>query len=428
MKARVLFCSVGGMHDPGPGLPLIRRVTAHPFTRTQLVIIDVAVVALVVAGMEFLMSRRAPRVEGAGWLAAIWAAYAVAAVATLFRRQVPRLALAIVFTVVVAALCLRAGGPVVFLAAMALYSLAAVSSRRTGMIVAGVVAVAVLAASLIGGGDQVVMAAIGGVALVLLGWLAGENTRAGRVYASQQAERAAEREAAAAAAQAEQVSRVLAEERAQIARDLHDIVAHAMSVIAVRSGVARMVIDSDPQQARDALSIIELTTRRSLQEMRLLVGVLRNPEDHRPEMRPVPDLNDLDRLLADTAAAGVAVDVDVAGESRPLDPAAGVSAYRIVQEALTNVVRHAGPTHAHVVISYLPGEVIIEVTDEGARGQGPRPTARAGGGHGLIGMRERTALFGGELEAGPYGTGFRVTASLPTTEFRSDIPARDGSL
>jgi signal transduction histidine kinase len=416
------------MHDPGPDLPFVRRVTAHRFTRTELVVIDVIVVALVVASMELLMSRRAPRVHGAGWVAASWAAYTVAAGATLFRRQVPRLALAVVFTIAVVTLSLRAGAPVVFLAAMSLYSLAAVSSRRTGMTVAGVVAVAVLAASIAGGGDQVVMAAIGGVALVLLGWRAGENTRASRIYADQQAERAAEREAAAAAAQAEQVSRVLAEERAQIARDLHDIVAHAMSVIAVRSGVARMVIDSDPQQARDALSIIELTTRRSLHEMRLLVGVLRNPDDHRPELRPVPGLADLDRLLADTAAAGVTVDMDVAGEVRPLDAAAEVSAYRIVQEALTNVVRHAGPTRARVAVSYLPGEVIIEVTDEGSRGQEPRPTARAGGGHGLIGMRERTALFGGELEAGPYGTGFRVTASLPTTEFRTGTPARDGSL
>ncbi len=372
------------------------------------------------------MTRRAPKVDGAGWVAAGWAAYMVAAVATLFRRRVPRLALAIVFTVVVVALSLRAGGPVVFFAAMSLYSLVAVSSRRTGVIVAGVVAGAVLAASIAGGGDQVVMAATGGVALILLGWLAGENTRDGRIYAGQQSERAAEREAAAAAAQAEQVSRVLAEERAQIARDLHDIVAHAMSIIAVRSGVARMVIDSDPQQARDALAIIETTTRRSLHEMRLLVGVLRNPDDHRAELRPVPDLADLDRLFADAAAAGVAVDVDVTGEVRPLDAAAEVSAYRIVQEALTNVVRHAGPTRARVVISYLPGEVIIEVTDEGPSGQEPRPTARAGGGHGLIGMRERTALFGGELEAGPYGTGFRVAASLPTTEFRSAMPARDG--
>ena len=247
----------------------------------------------------------------------------------------------------------------------------------------------VLAAILIGGGLQVAQAAIGGVALICLGWLAGENTRASRVYAGQQAERAAEKAAAAAAEQAEQVSRALADERAQIARDLHDIVAHAMSVIAVRSGVARMVIDSDPEQARDALAIIEITTRRALHEMRLLVGMLRGPGDRPAELSPVPGLADLDRLLADTAVAGVAAELDVEGEVRPLPPAADLSAYRIVQEALTNVVRHAGPTRARVRIGYRPGELSIEVTDDGPRGQARRPIARAGGGHGLIGMRER---------------------------------------
>jgi signal transduction histidine kinase len=225
--------------------------------------------------------------------------------------------------------------------------------------------------------------------------------------------------AAAAAEQAEQVSRALAGERAQIARDLHDIVAHAMSVIAVRSGVARMVIDSDPEQARDALAIIEITTRRALHEMRLLVGMLRDPGDQPAELSPVPGLADLDRLLADTAVAGVSAELDVEGKVRPLPPAADLSAYRIVQEALTNVVRHAGPTHARVRIGYLPAELSIEVTDDGPRGQAPRPIARAGGGHGLIGMRERAALFGGKLEAGPYAGGFRVRASLPLEELSS---------
>ncbi len=210
----------------------------------------------------------------------------MAAAATLARRRVPRLTLAVVFPIAVAALCLRAGGPTVFLVALTLYSVVTVSSRRAASIVTAVVAGAILAATLIGGGQQVAQAAIGGVALILLGWLAGENTQASRSYASQQAERAAEQAAAAAAERAEQVSRALADERAQIARDLHDIVAHAMSVIAVRSGVARMVIDSDPAQAREALAIIETTTRRSLHEMRLLVGVLRDPG--RPARRAEP--------------------------------------------------------------------------------------------------------------------------------------------
>jgi signal transduction histidine kinase len=200
-----------------------------------------------------------------------------------------------------------------------------------------------------------------------------------------------------------------------------------MSVIAVRSGVARMVMDSDPAQARDALRIIEITTRRSLHELRLLVGVLRNPEDHHAELSPVPGLADLDRLIADTAVAGVIAEVDVDGVARPLPPAADLSAYRIVQEALTNVVRHAGPTRARVRISYQPVEVGIEVTDDGPRERRPRPIAHAGGGHGLIGMRERAALFGGALDAGPHAGGFRVRATLPLTELGDGLSALDGA-
>jgi signal transduction histidine kinase len=408
--------------DADPAPPLIRRLAARRFTGPQLVAIDAAAVALVIVAVEFVMTRRTPRVSGTGWDTAIWAAYLVAAVATLSRRRTPRLALAVVFPIAVATLCLRAGEPTVFLVAMVLYSVATAVSRPVASVVTGLTAAAVLAAVLVGGGLQVAQAAVGGVALICLGWLAGENTRASRVYAGQQAERAAEQAAAAAAEQAEQVSRALADERAQIARDLHDIVAHAMSVIAVRSGVARMVIDSDPEQARDALAIIEITTRRALHEMRLLVGMLRDPEDRPAELSPVPGLADLDRLIADTAVAGVAAEVDVEGETRPLLPAADLSAYRIVQEALTNVVRHAGPTHAWVRIAYRPAELSIEVTDNGPRGQAPRPIARVGGGHGLIGMRERAALFGGKVEAGPYAGGFRVLATLPVDEVDRGLP------
>jgi len=406
-------------HDGDLAPPLIRRLAARRFTGSQLVAIDATVVAVVIVAVEFVMTRRTPRVSGTGWDTAFWAAYLAAAAATLARRRAPRLALAVVFPIAVATLCLRAGEPTVFLVAMTLYSVVTAVSRPVASAVTGLTAAVVLAAILIGGGLQVAQAAVGGVALICLGWLAGENTRASRVYAGQQAERAAEKAAAAAAEQAEQVSRALADERAQIARDLHDIVAHAMSVIAVRSGVARMVIDSDPEQARDALAIIEITTRRALHEMRLLVGMLRDPGDRPAELSPVPGLADLDRLLADTAVAGVAAELDVEGKVRPLPPAADLSAYRIVQEALTNVVRHAGPTHAWVRIGYLPAELSIEVTDDGPRGQAPRPIARAGGGHGLIGMRERAALFGGKLEAGPYAGGFRVRASLPLEELSS---------
>jgi signal transduction histidine kinase len=406
--------------------PLIRRLAAHRFTAAQLAGLDAVAVALVIAGMEIVMTPRAPRVSGSDWVTAAWTAYLVAGAATLFRRRTPWLALAVVFPIAVVTLVLRAGGPMVFLVAMTLYAVVASSPRRAASAATVLTAGPILAAVLVGGGSQVAQATIGGVALILLGWLAGENTRASRVYAGQRAERAAEKAAAAAAEQAERVSRALADERAQIARDLHDIVAHAMSVIAVRSGVARMVIDSDPDQAREALAIIETTTRRSLQEMRLLVGVLRDSGDHGAELRPVPCLDDLGRLITEMTAAGVTAELAIEGASRPLSPAAGLSAYRIVQEALTNVARHAGPTQARVRIEYRPGVVGIEVTDDGPCGPVARPAARADCGHGLIGMRERAALFGGELEAGPYAGGFRVRASLPDPEPGRDLKPLDG--
>jgi signal transduction histidine kinase len=398
-------------------LPLVRRLAAYRFTPAQLVAIDAVTVVLVTVLFEVFRSLHSPTLSGTAWDTVSWVAYVVASVVTLLRRRLPRATLAIVLSVAVLALCLRRGGPATFYVVMALYSVVAVSSRRAALVIVSVVASAVLAASIVGGGQMLVPVAIGNVAVVLVGWLAGENTRASRAYARQQAERATERAAAAATERAEQVRRALADERAQIARELHDIVAHAMSVIAVRSGVARMVIDTDPEQAREALAIIETTTRRSLQEMRLLVGVLRDAEDHPVELSPVPGLGDLDRLVTDTAVAGVAVDVDIDGDVRALPPAADLSAYRIVQEALTNVVRHAGPTRARVQISYRPDEVSIEVVDDGPSGQAPpSPIHRAGSGHGLIGMRERAILFGGELAAGPRAAGFRVQASLHTTD------------
>ena len=231
---------------------------------------------------------------------------------------------------------------------MALYSVVAVSARRRALYVVGAVVAVMVIATVAGGGNQVVESCIGVVASTLLAWVAGENTRASRLYAQHEAERLADQAVATAAEQADQVRRALTEERTQIAQELHDIVAHAMSVIAVRSGVARMVIDTDPEEAREALAIIENTTRRSLQEMRLLVGVLRNPDDPDAELAPAPGLCDLQRLVADMADAGVLVDVEILGTARALSPAVDLSAYRIVQEALTNVVRHAGPTVAHV--------------------------------------------------------------------------------
>lgn len=429
MTVRRAFATVAVMRatavpaDPDP--PLARRLAAHRFSPAQLLTLDVVAVAAISAAFVFLRPMRVTTLSGTTWDTVSWAAFAVASVVTLLRRRLPRATLAVVLAAALLGLCLQRGGATTFYVVLVLYSVAAVTPRRAALITAGFVASAVLAATLAGGGAMVVPLAIGDVALVLLGWLAGENTRAGRVYAGQQAERAAEQAAAAEAERAAQVRRAMADERAQIARELHDIVAHAMSVIAVRSGVARMVIDTDPDQAREALGIIETTTRRSLHEMRLLVGVLRDAQDQQVELTPLPGLADLDRLVAASAAAGVTVDVAVDGVVRPLPAAPDLSAYRIVQEALTNVARHAGPTHASVRIGYQPHEMTIEVADDGPRGPAPSPAVRAGGGHGLIGMRERAALFGGELSAGPHGGGFRIRATLPTADGHRGQPSHD---
>jgi signal transduction histidine kinase len=254
--------------------------------------------------------------------------------------------------------------------------------------------------------------ALSTVTVVVAGWLAGENTRARRAYAQGMAERAAMRERQ----REEHIRRAASEERVRIARELHDVVAHAMSVVAVRSGVARLVLDSRPEEAREALSIIETTSRRALQEMRRLVGVLRQPEEGpAPELAPMPGLGRLEELVQETSLAGVTVGLHIEGQPGPLPEGVDVSAYRIVQEGLTNIVRHAPGATAQLWIRYLPHQVEIELCDDGGRhrADGAAAVDAEGGGHGLIGMRERVALYGGVLSAGPTADGFRVLAVLP---------------
>jgi signal transduction histidine kinase len=199
-----------------------------------------------------------------------------------------------------------------------------------------------------------------------------------------------------------------------------------MSIVAVRSGVARMVLDVRPDEAREALGIIEGTSRQALAELRLLVGVLRGHEsqDGDADREPAPGLADLPGLIGRVHQAGVSVGLRVEGEPRRLSPGVDLSAYRIVQEALTNVVRHAAPARAELTVRYQPDEVMIEVTDDGsARGDrddrgdrdaGPAGRGQDGTGHGIAGMRERAAVYGGRLVAEPTTSGFRVLARIPT--------------
>jgi signal transduction histidine kinase len=200
------------------------------------------------------------------------------------------------------------------------------------------------------------------------------------------------------------------------------VVAHSMSIIAVQSGVGVHVLDSQPEEARKALVAVEATSRQALVEMRRLLGVLRQEAEPRGSLTPAPGLAEVETLAAEVAKAGVRVEVRIEGTPAELPAGLDLSAYRIVQEALTNVVRHAGPAIARVAIRYEPGRVAVEVVDDGkglASASGRRsgdsdPQLRGSAGLGLAGMRERVALYGGTLEAGPLpGGGFKVAASLP---------------
>jgi len=311
------------------------------------------------------------------------------------------------------------------------------------------------------------------VLCVIIAWTSGYSVRQRRRYAVRLQDEAA--------------SKAVAQERLRIARELHDVVAHSMSVIAVQAGYGQYVIDSQPGDARAALGAIQTTSREALDEMRRMLGALRQADDAdargdgsgtgtstgpgpagaglpaRPApLFPAPGLAELDRLVARTAGAGVRVDVTRFGRPRDLPSSIDLSAYRIVQEALTNVVKHARTSSCRVLLGYRDDELTIEVTDNGAglagagvadagvadagsglagsglagagvawRGPGvPSGTAvlaregtslvldsapaLPGAGHGIIGMRERVSLLGGEFSAGPLpGYGFRVTARIP---------------
>ncbi len=236
-------------------------------------------------------------------------------------------------------------------------------------------------------------------------WLVGLGWYRRSAYAAALRERAerAERERETSARVA------VAEERARIARELHDVVAHSVSVMVLQAGAVRRLLRDDQAREREALGTVERTGREALAEMRRLLGVLR-ADNEQAELAPQPGLSELATLVARTEAAGLPVALEVEGEPPGALPlGVDLSAYRIVQEALTNTLKHAGPARAQVAIRYHPDAVELEISDDG-RG----PSAANGDGHGLVGMRERATLYGGELSAGAGdGGGFVVRARLP---------------
>ena len=324
----------------------------------------------------------------------------------------------------------QAAVAVLLSAAYALYIVTVEASRRTGTVALGLALAVALAISL-GGYARSDVANDGSVPVVfvlVICWMIGYAVRQRRQYAH--------------ALQQQAASKAVTEERLRIARELHDVVAHSMSVIAVQAGFGQYVIDSKPSDAREALGAIQATSRDALEEMRRMLGVLRQqdiaaasggpsaaapaPPMPTAPLAPAPGLARLDRLVERTSGTGVQVRLERSGAVSDVPAGVDLSAYRIIQEALTNVVKHAGGDACCTVrVRFTDEALSLEVADDGGgapvgAGSTGSLTSMAGaadgesGGHGIIGMRERAALCGGSLEAGPAPDGgFRVTATLP---------------
>jgi signal transduction histidine kinase len=210
----------------------------------------------------------------------------------------------------------------------------------------------------------------------------------------------------------DQARRAVADERARIARELHDVVGHSVSVMTVQASAVRRLLRDDQIKEREALTVVEETGRQALAEMRRLVGVLRRPEEA-PALAPQPSLEHLDKLVAQVRDAGLPVELRIEGKPAQLSPGVDLTAYRLVQEGLTNALKHANAHQAEVVVSYGAGEVVLQVTDDGT-GDETDPSGGDGSGQGLMGLRERVSVYGGVIESGP-GTdgGFTLRARLP---------------
>ncbi len=258
-------------------------------------------------------------------------------------------------------------------------------------------------------GEDLPVAAVFGIAAIhLTSGVAGEI-----VFERRQRLAALEQRAVRAESERELLARqAVLDERARIARDLHDIVAHGMSVMVVQAGAARRVVATQPDRAAQALEHIQETGRQALSEMRRMLGVLRNDDDA-AALAPQPTIGDLDDVVQNCVEAGIPAEIIIEGSSPQTAAGIEMTGYRIVQEALTNVIKHAGVSaHAAIRVTYLPDRLRVEVTDDGD-GATSRQLSETTG-HGLIGMRERVELYGGSFHAGPRpGGGFRVAATIP---------------
>jgi signal transduction histidine kinase len=294
---------------------------------------------------------------------------------------------------------------------VALYTLAAYGDGRRSLLVGGAGVVVLATVWLVAAADIEPPEAIGWVffriGASVMSLALGESVRSRRVIAAEAEERAARAERSR---EEEARARVDAE-RLRIAREVHDTVAHAIAVINVQAGVTAHVLDKRPERAQEALEVIEQTSSRALRDMRTILGVLRGPDEGR---ELVPDLQQLEELTAQARAGGLEVELETTSTPTQLPSAVGSAAYRILQESLTNVIRHTGPTRVRVAVDYGDEALEVRVTDDGRRADRTRVDEPPGDGRGITGMRERCRLLGGDLTAGSVpGGGFEVRARLP---------------
>jgi signal transduction histidine kinase len=369
--------------------------------------IAVAIVACIGAELELALSSA---IQGPAWVNAVAAAGATLPIA--FRRRWP-LAAAITVAAVVAwqealngDLTENSIAPLVS-APMVVYGVAAYCDRRRAFV--GLVSVLALIWADVILSDNTVGSDFLFTALLVFGpWLVGRIVAARVELAAELSDKAdrLERE------QEKQAELAVAQERSRIARELHDVVAHNVSVMVVQAAAARRMIDHDTGKAKDALASVEQTGRAALKEMRRMVGMLGQGEDELL-LTPQPTMDELDSLIERARDAGLEVDLAIEGERKRLESGVDLSAFRIVQEALRNTLKHAGPARASVRLRYGEHDVEVDVSDNG---RGVRPATENGAvtGQGLVGMRERVAMLGGEIEAGyRKDGGFGVHARLP---------------
>jgi signal transduction histidine kinase len=379
---------------------LREAIRRHPWWTDSLLALGLTVIS--VGSVVFARTRygfAAPRLEA---VAVLFTTVPIA-----LRRYRPLAVLAVTVIAQTLILIFARESQVPLGVIVALYTVGAYCERRVSIRAAGWAALPIAVGLVVNNGPHAGRV-IPELAVFAIAWVVGDNVRTRRAYLAELEARAArlERE------REEKADRAVTEERARIARELHDVIAHNVSVMVVQAAAGEDVFDEDPGKARESLAAVASTGRAALTELRRLLGVIRAEDDRgEPAYAPQPGIEHIDVLVGQVRETGLGVELSVLGEARHLPEGVGLCAYRIVQEALTNTLKHADASTAQVHLRYVADALELEVRDDG---RGSTSLNGETAGQGLIGMRERVALFGGELTAGPRsGRGYEVRARLP---------------